>query len=590
VRFFIFASNKDKKRGISSVVGGMFFLILMTSGFTVYFFALENQSRMMDTQQIIADMEIKKIQEKFIVSVTSDPADNNRLHIQVKNQGQHPIEIANVWLVNTTDTNQPAAKYEPSYQDAFIPSGNRGEILENTPLYLAPELYDIKVVSTLGTIRTAELDVVNGNNNLRVDLYAIPPNVPIGENVTIAMHVTNVGESTVENVAPSLPLTITPLSAVISFTEISTSPIDLNPSQSAFFTWHYTLGGIVGTKVDFSNYATGTLSGLTIQSNTDSDTVRMKDSLEGELIVLNQDLLSRPEIFMITPSPFGVDDDMALWGVNVVNPTPINMNVSKVTISAITTRPQKQDKIFDEDFCNPVTVSPTPSSWTCPAQNQLMWKDIDNPLKIPPYSVFPFLAITNPGFLAGNFDDLETVLIQADVFTTLGAFGKTGYGTSMDNKGNALVNVYLTTVPDSTLITNIYSTKLGILAGTPQIFHATLTDFDSESSYKIAAGAKLIINVPKDWTNVSFTPDADFDITKQTVLTQTQIVGETKFQIQSGGKSITFTATPPCVENIQMFVMYILASGKAIHPTENDFAIGPLAEIILQVVPNSSCS
>jgi len=588
MRFSNFENFKGRK-GISSIIGGLFFLVLMTSGFAVSYVALESQSEMIDTQQLIASTEIKKIQEKFAISATADPSNNNLLQIQVKNQGYHPIEIADVWIINKTDINQPATKYELDYNDAFIPAGYGGQILENTPLYLNPDLYDIKVVSTLGTIRTAKLDVVNGINNLRVELYAIPPNVHIGENVTIAMHVTNVGEFTVENVAPSLPLTVNPSSSVSSFAEISTSPVDLGPSQSAFFTWHYTLGGIVGTKVNLSNYATGTLNGLTIQSNTDSDSVRMKDSLEGELIVLNQDLLSRPEIFMVTPSPFGVDDEAALWGVNVVNPTPINMNVSKVTISAITTRPQKQDKIFDEDFCNPVTVAPTPSSWSCPAQNQIMWKDINNPLKIPPYSAFPFLVKTNPGFLAGNFDDLETVLIQADVFTTLGAFGKTGYGSSMDNKGNALVNVYLSTVPDSTLNTDIYSYKEGILASTPQTFHATLADFDSGSSYKIAAGANLIINVPKDWTNVSFTPDDDFDITMQTVLTQTQIVGETNFQIQSGGKSITFTATPPCVENTQMFVMYILADGRVIHATESDFSMGPLAEIILQVVPNGPC-
>lgn len=588
MRFSNYENFKGRK-GIASVIGGLFFLVLMTSGFTVYYVALESQAEMIDTQQLIASTEIKKIQEKFAISAAADPSNNNLLQIQVKNQGNHPIEIADVWIINKTDTNQPATKYELDYNDAFIPAGYGGQILENTPLYLNPDFYDIKVVSILGTIRTAELDVVNGNNYLRTELYAIPPNVHIGENVTIAMHVTNVGEFTIENVVPSLPLTVNPSSSVSSFVEITTSPVDLGPSESAFFTWHYTLGGVVGIKVNLSNYATGTLNGLTIQSNTDSDSVRMKDSLEGELIVLNQDLLSRPEIFMVIPSPFGVDDETALWGVNVVNPTPINMNVSKVTISAITTRPQKQDKIFDEDFCNPVTVAPTPSSWTCPAQNQIMWKDINNPLKIPPYSAFPFLVKTNPGFLAGNFDDLETVLIQADLFTTLGEFGKTGYGSSIDNKGNALVNVFLSTVPDSTLNTDIYSYKAGILASTPQTFHATLADFDSGSSYKIAAGANLIINVPKDWTNVSFTPDTDFDITKQTVLTQTQIVGVTNFQIQSGGKSITFTATPPCVENTQMFVMYILAYGRVIHPTESDFSMGPLAEIILQVVPNGPC-
>ncbi|KAG2479171.1 MAG: Pilin/Flagellin, FlaG/FlaF family [Nitrosopumilales archaeon] len=582
-------SNFKGRKGIASVIGGLFFLVLMTSGFTVYYIALESQAEMINTQQLVASTEIKKIQEKFAISVAADSSNNNLLQIQVKNQGYYPIEIADVWIINKTDTNQPVTKYELDYSDAFIPAGYGGQILENTPLYMNPDLYDIKVVSILGTIRTAELDVVNNNNYLRAELYAIPPNVHIGENVTIAMHVTNVGEFTVENVAPSLPLMVNPSSSISSFAEISTLPVDLGPSESAFFTWHYTLGGIAGINVDLSNYATGTLSGLTIQSNTDSDSVRTKDSLEGELIVLNQDLLSRPEIFMVIPSPFGVDDETALWGVNVVNPTPINMNVSKVTISAITTRPQKQDKVFDEDFCNPITVAPTPNSWSCPAQNQIMWKDISNPLKIPPYSAFPFLVKTEPGFLAGAFDDLETVLIQADLFTTLGEFGKTGYGSSIDNKGNALVNVFLSTVPDSTLIPDIYSYKGGILASTPTTFHATLADFDSDSSYKIAAGAKLIINVPKDWTNVSFTPDTDFDITQQTVLTQTQIVGETNFQIQSGGKSITFTATPPCVENIQMFVMYILADGRVIHSTENDFSMGPLAEIVLQVVPNGPC-
>ena len=241
MRFSNFENFKGRK-GISSIIGGLFFLVLMTSGFAVSYVALESQSEMIDTQQLIASTEIKKIQEKFAISATADPSNNNLLQIQVKNQGYHPIEIADVWIINKTDINQPATKYELDYNDAFIPAGYGGQILENTPLYLNPDLYDIKVVSTLGTIRTAKLDVVNGINNLRVELYAIPPNVHIGENVTIAMHVTNVGEFTVENVAPSLPLTVNPSSSVSSFAEISTSPVDLGPSQSAFFTWHYSWG------------------------------------------------------------------------------------------------------------------------------------------------------------------------------------------------------------------------------------------------------------------------------------------------------------------------------------------------------------
>jgi len=126
----------------------------MTSGFTVYYVALDSQSQMLHTQQIIADLEVNKIREKFTVSVSIDSNDNERLEIQVKNEGTNVVEIADVWIVNKTATNQPVIKAEIKYDDAFIPAGFTGEILTNTPLYLSSGEYDIKVVSTLGTIVT----------------------------------------------------------------------------------------------------------------------------------------------------------------------------------------------------------------------------------------------------------------------------------------------------------------------------------------------------------------------------------------------------------------------------------------------------
>lgn len=589
MRFSNFENFKGRK-GISSIVGGLFFLVLMTSGFAVSYVALENQSAMIDTQQLIASTEIKKIQEKFAISAAADPSNNNQLQIQVKNQGYHPIEIADVWIINKTDTNQPATKYELDYNDVFIPAGHGGQILENTPLYLNPDLYDIKVVSTLGTIRTAELDVVNGIGNLRAELYAIPPDVRLGENATIALHVTNVGGFTVKDVSPSLPLLVNPSSAISSFSEITVAPVDLGPSESAFFTWHYTLNGVVGSHVEFSNYVEGTLSGLEIQSNTVSDKVTLRQSAAGDQIVLNQDLLSRPEIFMVIPSPFGVDNDYALWGVNVVNPTPIPMDVSKVTINLITPRAQSNDKIFDTNVCNPVTIPPTTNSWSCPAVNQLMWKNIDSPQQIPPYSVFPFLVKIEPGHLAGLQDNLETIIVQTDVFTTLGEFGKTGYGSSMDNQGSSIPNVYLSTIPDSTATANIYSNKTGILAGTSQTFNVVLADFDIDATNKIDAGSRVIINVPKGWTDVNVQSTTGFSTSQQNFPDgSTQIVGQLLSDLTGMGgigKTITFSATSPCVGNTQMFVMYILADGKI----NNNFSIGPLAEIVLQVVPNASCS
>ena len=285
MRFSNFENFKGRK-GIASVVGGLFFLVLMTSGFAVSYVAIENQSAMIDTQQLIASTEIKKIQEKFAISAAADPNNNNQLQIQVKNQGYHPIEIADVWIINKTDANQPATKYELDYDDAFIPAGHGGQILENTPLYLNPDLYDIKVVSTLGTIRTAELDVVNGINNLRAELYMIPPDVKLGENATVIMYVTNTGSTLVTDVTPVNDPPISDNPTWISNSQlVSPSSIDLEPSQSGIFVWQtkLSMSGSKNSKLMFTDSVSGieSATGNTIQSNTDSDKITLRENEEG---------------------------------------------------------------------------------------------------------------------------------------------------------------------------------------------------------------------------------------------------------------------------------------------------------------------
>jgi len=200
----------NKKKGISSIVGGIFFLVLMTSGFTVYYVALDSQSQMLETQQVIADYEVAKIREKFVVAASSDSGDNNRLSLQVVNIGNNPIEIADVWIINKTDAAEPAAKHDVDYRDAFIPVGHNSNILANKPLYLISDIYDIKVISSIGTIQAVEYDVAGGSNILNAQMVAIPQDVRFGENVTVILMVTNTGEFDLDQVQASLPLDVNP--------------------------------------------------------------------------------------------------------------------------------------------------------------------------------------------------------------------------------------------------------------------------------------------------------------------------------------------------------------------------------------------
>jgi len=151
-----FSSNNsklNKKRGISTIVGGIIFLVLLTAGFSAFFVAMDVQSDTIDAQRTISDSIIDKTQEQFAIAVATDETNNNQLGIHVKNQGPNPVEISNIWIINKSEANQPTKKIEVDYSDAFIAPGYGSSILEHQPLYMIPNDYDIKVVSTLGTIR-----------------------------------------------------------------------------------------------------------------------------------------------------------------------------------------------------------------------------------------------------------------------------------------------------------------------------------------------------------------------------------------------------------------------------------------------------
>ena len=53
------------RRGLSSVVGALFFTVLMIAGFSVLSLALDAQTDIVTTQRIISDFEIQKQQEEF---------------------------------------------------------------------------------------------------------------------------------------------------------------------------------------------------------------------------------------------------------------------------------------------------------------------------------------------------------------------------------------------------------------------------------------------------------------------------------------------------------------------------------------------
>jgi len=605
-----FSSNNitlNKKRGVSSIVGALIFLVLLTAGFSTFFLAMDVQTDTIDAQRSISDSIIDKTKEQFAVAVATDDSNGYKLGIQVQNHGPNPVEISDIWIINKSQANQPTMKIPVNYEDAFIPGGTNSSILENQHLTMVPNDYDIKIISTLGTIQKTELKV-GGVNYLQAEMYAFPADVRKGENATLALRVTNIGPTTIKNVQPLLTppdIGATPPGWIAASQQVSPSSYDLDPDETAIFSWHTRLStlGTVGDKIEFTDSVNGieSTTGFSVTSNSASDkiVIREDEGGGGDLIVLSQDLLSRPDLFVVTPSPWGQGgsgDDWGVWGVNVANPTIAPMEVSKVTMTILPPGANNNDKVFDGS-CAPKTIQPPgpPSEgfWSCPTENQLTWKvtDSDDRVTIDPYSVEPFLVDVEAG--KNLVLDLESMIVHVSVFTTVGAFGKAGYESSMDGTDDSLINVYLSTVDNGTDYSEIKSTRIGMLEGSTQFFKIVLADMDGRAGTFInPADSHLIINVPKGWKNVQlvdnhggFVKSPPPSVIQWAADGSWQIIGtlapgNTVGDTVNDAVTLEFSAEAPDVTGSQMYVMYVLANGL----TDNGFSVGPLAEIILQVI------
>jgi len=562
----------NKKRGISTIIGGMIFLVLLTAGFSTFFLAMDVQSDTIDAQLSVSDSVIKKTQEQFDIAIATDDSSSYRLDIQVKNKGPNPVEISDIWIVNKTLADQPAKKIAVDYSDAFIPPGYGSSILENQRLTMVLGDYDIKVISTLGTIKKAELNV-GGNNYLLAEMFTIPPDVAHNENVTLALRVTNVGPTEITGIAPVLdfnPSGILPLGADtwLSVPDLILPviiPVDLMPSETTIFSWQATLNtnGPFDDKITFSNSASGTESttGFVVTSNTASDKIVVRDPTGGvgggEEEVIKDELFGKPQILMIMPNAAGDEDtneiDKPIWGVMVANPTDQDMYVTKIVITAISPRSTSNDKMFAkgcEGINNkpeqPATIFPTTDKWSCVEANQIQWKDIVTPQKVDPRSVFPFLVAVGSDNVGSSLDDAINFIIQPIVFTTLGQFSRSSYGTTMYSADVALPNVFLARNPNSVAHADIMAELRAITEGDTIAFNATLADLSSDDEYGINPGSRLIINIPKDWTfNGPICPTCYSGFDPPIVTTfpdgSTQIVGVLNTVIDDHNNAKTYT-------------------------------------------------
>ena len=236
--------------------------------------------------------------------------------------------------------------------------------------------------------------------------------------------------------------------------------------------------------------------------------------------------------------------------------------------------------------------------WDCPRDNIMLWQNVANPLILPANSTQSFMVRVEPsGIKPGpTAANLDALIIQANVYSTFGSFGKAGYQSTMYLEKTPIVNVYLSDTIDS--LTDFQGNRNNILENITEIFKIVLADLDEDPSTTINIGARLIINVPREWTEVTLISCPGFDAggpcDEPTVILHgdgsTQIIGTTIVPIGDAtfpARTIEFSTKAPDVKAPRLYIMYVLADGTVtVAPPTELKTIGPLNEIVLNVDPS----
>ena len=263
-----------KRRGLSSVIG-MIFLVIVLSSTIGYFTYGVNLIEKLNDEVITKAMEMQDLtKERFEISNVK--IDGGKFNLTIHNTGELPINFTRIWVNNVTDSTWPLQNF--TVNKIATPKQTITNIGQELNLQaLESQAYSIKLITHRGN---GEEFFINAPNQEPLDLklIALPETVSDGFRTTLLLTVTN--NMTKNNVLLNIkPIMQTPqVTGTAAYTLIS----DMNPSQkstldkgdTAYFTWTYEISGTLDDNVIFT---TSLQNGL--PQNTASATVTINDVL-----------------------------------------------------------------------------------------------------------------------------------------------------------------------------------------------------------------------------------------------------------------------------------------------------------------------
>lgn len=263
--------NDKHKRGLSSIIGGVFFIIIMVTGASYILYSM-NQ---LDTfsQAIIAknQQDRNKQQENF--QITSVTLANNKFNVTVQNTGMIPINITRLWVENKTDATWPVSKY--TINQIVTPGQTLSKIGQTLPLYAkSSQAYGLTLVTDRGSSEVALVNSASAKP-LMLQLSVIPDTVSSGFDTTLLFAVTNnmTNNGGLSNLQPNLNVgSYGATATLVSGPEPLIYPF-LAQGDTAYFKYVYLISGTAGQKANFTASLQNGYLGNAVTKNVTINTV-----------------------------------------------------------------------------------------------------------------------------------------------------------------------------------------------------------------------------------------------------------------------------------------------------------------------------
>jgi hypothetical protein len=248
----IFGTNLKDRKGLSSVLGSVFFIIIFTSVATYVMYSM-NQIDQFGAAVIGKGQDnINRNNEAF--EITGVTEDNNKFNITIQNTGQLPVNITRLWIQNKTSPTWPTTKF--SINQIVAPGQTLTKVGENLPLSaIYSQAYDISLVTERGNSKEILVNSAS-QKPLNLQLNVLPDKIPTGFDTTLLLAVTNnmSNNGILTNLVPNSTTVRAPLGAsvtLVSGPEPSSYPI-LQKGDTAYFKWVYNISGNSGQGINFT--------------------------------------------------------------------------------------------------------------------------------------------------------------------------------------------------------------------------------------------------------------------------------------------------------------------------------------------------